>query len=151
MKKNIIILALCLFTCACGANEPSKEILKREKYTNKEQINKENIYGCWNVSSLDVYRNEKLIYDSKQHGTINFLQNKLEYCYYYENNKSKCINLNYEIDGNFLKIEKNDVLNEKYTMYMYENDKLLDFSLTTVYDDMDYLYHMTYSKDCKIN
>ena len=61
------------------------------------------------------------------------------------------INLNYEIDGNFLKIEKNDVLNEKYTMYMYENDKLLDFSLTTVYDDMDYLYHMTYSKDCKIN
>ena len=62
-----------------------------------------------------------------------------------------CINLNYEIDGNFLKIEKNDVLNEKYTMYMYENDKLLDFSLTTVYDDMDYLYHMTYSKDCKIN
>ena len=62
-----------------------------------------------------------------------------------------CINLNYEIEGNFLKIEKNDVLNEKYTMYMYENDKLLDFSLTTVYDDMDYLYHMTYSKDCKIN
>ena len=62
-----------------------------------------------------------------------------------------CINLNYEIEGNFLKIEKNDVLNEKYTMYMYENDKLLDFSLTTVYDDMDYLYHLSYSKDCKIN
>ena len=60
-------------------------------------------------------------------------------------------NLNYEIDGNFLKIEKNDVFNEKYTMYMYENDKLLDFSLTTVYDDMDYLYHMTYSKDSKNN
>ncbi len=50
-----------------------------------------------------------------------------------------------------MKIEKNDVLNEKYTMYMYENDKLLDFSLTTVYDDMDYLYHLSYSKDCKIN
>ena len=43
MKKSIIILVLCLFTCACGANEPSKEILKREKYTNKEQINKEKL------------------------------------------------------------------------------------------------------------
>lgn len=151
MKRVIIVLTLCLLTCACVSNKPSKEILEREKYTNTKQIVKENIYGCWNFDSLDVYREKRLIYDANEHSTINFSKDSLEYCYYNEKSKFMCINLNYEIEGNFLKIEKNDVLNEKYTMYMYENDKLLDFSLTTVYDDMDYLYHLSYSKDCKIN
>ena len=44
MKKVIIVLTLCLLTCACVSNKPSKEILEREKYTNTKQIVKENIY-----------------------------------------------------------------------------------------------------------
>ena len=108
MKKVIIVLTLCLLTCACVSNKSSKEILERAKYTNTKQIVKENIYGCWNFDSLDVYREKRLIYDAKEHSTINFSKDSLEYCYYNEKSKLLCINLNYEIDGNFLKIEKND-------------------------------------------
>ena len=69
MKRVIIVLTLCLLTCACVSNKPSKEILEREKYTNTKQIVKENIYGCWNFDSLDVYREKRLIYDAKEHST----------------------------------------------------------------------------------
>lgn len=84
MKRVIIVLTLCLLTCACVSNKPSKEILEREKYTNTKQIVKENIYGCWNFDSLDVYREKRLIYDANEHSTINFSKDSLEYCYYNE-------------------------------------------------------------------
>ena len=93
MKRVIIVLTLCLLTCACVSNKPSKEILEREKYTNTKQIVKENIYGCWNFDSLDVYREKRLIYDANEHSTINFSKDSLEYCYYNEKSKLLCINL----------------------------------------------------------
>ena len=149
-KKIFLIIITLLLICSCKSSK--ENTLDRVKYTNKSQIKNENLYGCWTYVAFDVYEEEKLIYESKFKATINFGENKLEYCLLYENKDYQCEKHEYKIDGNNLIVEDHgDLLNEKYTMYMYENDKLLDFSLTTVYDDMDYLYHMTYSKDCKIN
>lgn len=149
MKKVILVLimSLTLFGCSKNVNN-NEESLKREKYINNENIKRENLYGCWKYDSLDVYADEKLIYDGATKGTIKFNENDIEYCYYYETGKSKCEKFNYKIENNKLIIEESSILNEFYNISLYEGSSL-NLSLSTVIDTYDYLYHLSYSKDCK--
>lgn len=149
--KNIfLIIITLLLICSCKSSK--ENTLDRVKYTDKSQIKNENLYGCWKYVAFDVYEEEKLIYESKFKATINFGENKLEYCLLYENKDYQCEKHEYKIDGNNLIVEDHgDLLNERYNVSLFENENLPLLSLTTVYKNQDYIFHLEYSKDCKIN
>ena len=149
--KNIfLIIITLLLICSCKSNK--ENTLDRVKYTNKSQIKNENLYGCWKYVAFDVYEEEKLIYESKFKATINFGENKLEYCLLYENKDYQCEKHEYKIDGNNLIVEDHgDLLNERYNVSLFEDENLPLLSLATVYKNQDYIFHLEYSKDCKIN
>ena len=149
-KKIFLIIITLLLICSCKSNK--ENTLDRVKYTNKSQIKNENLYGCWKYVAFDVYEEEKLIYESKFKATINFGENKLEYCLLYENKDYQCEKHEYKIDGNNLIVEDHgDLLNERYNVLLFEDENLPLLSLTTVYKNQDYIFHLEYSKDCKIN
>ena len=149
-KKIFLIIITLLLICSCKSNK--ENTLDRVKYTNKSQIKNENLYGCWKYVAFDVYEEEKLIYESKFKATINFGENKLEYCLLYENKDYQCEKHEYKIVGNNLIVEDHgDLLNERYNVSIFENENLPLLSLTTVYKNQDYIFHLEYSKDCKIN
>ena len=149
-KKIFLIIITLLLICSCKSSK--ENTLDRVKYTNKSQIKNENLYGCWKYVAFDVYEEEKLIYESKFKATINFGENKLEYCLLYENKDYQCEKHEYKIDGNNLIVEDHgDLLNERYNVSLFENEHLPLLSLTTVYKNQDYIFHLEYSKDCKIN
>ncbi len=149
-KKIFLIIITLLLICSCKSNK--ENTLDRVKYTDKSQIKNENLYGCWKYVAFDVYEEEKLIYESKFKATINFGENKLEYCLLYENKDYQCEKHEYKIDGNNLIVEYHgDLLNERYNVSLFENENLPLLSLTTVYKNQDYIFHLEYSKDCKIN
>lgn len=149
--KNIfLIIITLLLICSCKSNK--ENTLDRVKYTNKSQIKNENLYGCWKYVAFDVYEEGKLIYESKFKATINFDENKLEYCLLYKNKDYQCEKHEYKIDGNNLIVEDHgDLLNERYNVSLFEDENLPLLSLTTVYKNQDYIFHLEYSKDCKIN
>lgn len=149
--KNIfLIIITLLLICSCKSNK--ENTLDRVKYSNKSQIKNENLYGCWKYVAFDVYEEEKLIYESKFKATINFGENKLEYCLLYENKDYQCEKHEYKIDGNNLIVEDHgELLNERYNVSLFEYENLPLLSLTTVYKNQDYIFHLEYSKDCKIN
>lgn len=150
MKKVIFVIVICLTLCGCGKKEDDIKILERTIYNNSENIKKENIYGCWKFNKADAYLGKQLLYDGDDPRTINFYENNLEYCYY-DVDIPKCEMLNYKINNNRLEIESNDVLDEYFTLYMYEKDKILDFTMETTKDDIKYIYHMKYTKECKLD
>ena len=149
--KNIfLIIITLLLICSCKSSK--ENTLDRVKYTNKSQIKNENLYGCWKYVAFDVYEEGKLIYESKFKATINFSENKLEYCLLYENKDYQCEKHEYKIDGNNLIVEDHgDLLNERYNVSLFEDENLPLLSLATVYKNQDYIFHLEYSKDCKIN
>ena len=70
----------------------------------------------------------------------------------YENKDYQCEKHEYKIDGNNLIVEDHgDLLNERYNVLLFEDENLPLLSLTTVYKNQDYIFHLEYSKDCKIN
>ena len=145
-----MIIITLLLICSCKSNK--ENTLDRVKYSNKSQIKNENLYGCWKYVAFDVYEEEKLIYESKFKATINFGENKLEYCLLYENKDYQCEKHEYKIDGNNLIVEDHgELLNERYNVSLFEYENLPLLSLTTVYKNQDYIFHLEYSKDCKIN
>ena len=149
-KKIFLIIITLLLICSCKSSK--ENTLDRVKYTNKSQIKNENLYGCWKYVAFDVYEEEKLIYESKFKATINFGENKLEYCLLYENKDYQCEKHEYKIDGNNLIVEDHgELLNERYNVSLFEYENLPLLSLTTVYKNQDYIFHLEYSKDCKIN
>ena len=149
--KNIFLIIITLLLIySCKSNK--ENTLDRVKYSNKSQIKNENLYGCWKYVAFDVYEEEKLIYESKFKATINFGENKLEYCLLYENKDYQCEKHEYKIDGNNLIVEDHgELLNERYNVSLFEYENLPLLSLTTVYKNQDYIFHLEYSKDCKIN
>lgn len=149
--KNIfLIIITLLLICSCKSSK--ENTLDRVKYTNKSQIKNENLYGCWKYVAFDVYEEKKLIYESKFKATINFSENKLEYCLLYENKDYQCEKHEYKIDSNNLIVEDHgDLLNERYNVSLFEDENLPLLSLATVYKNQDYIFHLEYSKDCKIN
>lgn len=149
-KNILLIIITLLLICSCKSSK--ENTLDRVKYTDKSQIKNENLYGCWKYVAFDVYEEEKLIYESKFKATISFGENKLEYCLLYENKDYQCEKHEYKIDGNNLIVEDHgDLLNERYNVSLFENENLPLLSLTTVYKNQDYIFHLEYSKDCKIN
>lgn len=150
--KNILLIAIILLLCGCNNQNKDNNVLERTKYTKNSEIKKENLYGCWKYNAFDIYEEKDVVYTNSFRATINFGENELEYCYFYEDKDYKCEKHEYEVDGNNLIVQDHGyILNERYNMILYDSDELLSLTLSTVYKDKDFKFYLEYSKDCKIN
>lgn len=160
-KKNIIkfwlvIIMMLLFTTGCKQKENLSN-LTRKVYTPTEKdynIQKENLYGCWQIDTYDIYDGENVLFEIKNNITFNFSKDELVSCNYNEDKKEECNKFDYSIDNNNLILKsKTDEDNEKtYSIFLEDyNEKTAYMTLSFIKEGNEHRYHLSLSQDCKLD
>ncbi|MGN1379820.1 MAG: hypothetical protein ACI4XR_05495 [Bacilli bacterium] len=160
-KKNIIkfcivIIIMLLFTAACKQKNNLTN-LTRTVYTPTEtdyNIKKENLYGCWQVDTYDIYDGENVLFELKNNATFNFGKDEVINCYYNEDNNEECSTLDYSIDNNNLTIKSknNDTYEKTYSIFLEDyKENVAYMTLSFIKEGKEHRYHLSISKECKLN
>lgn len=97
-NKVILLLILLLLVCSCKKNDS----LSRVKMQSGDHIilQKENLYGTWNLINIFIYDKDISIHSYSKEGTVTFDNNYMNICI-----ENKCNKLPYLVENNNIKIE----------------------------------------------